>query len=292
MKRAIALLLALLMVLSLAACGSQATTEESSTTNEQTENTTPEVEEKEQTEESTEMVETESAGTEAAFDNSWTDNAYEKQLPEIPFDNWSVGEAHDENAYLIRVENVLYTEVKEYGELLTACAFTQNLWVADESEGIEYRLSADNEAGYSISYDFNAYSYDEPITGLLYITIYDNRANSVPPGESASSSWGDAEIDALVPGLPEAEWDGDVSEKPYGKEYHLSCYSLTKDEIMAYVGALKEAGFDNNMDEEPNGYLYRFVGSNTNNEVTVQIRIDETANAEVLLTEVYATINK
>lgn len=127
---------------------------------------------------------------------------------------------------------------------------------------------------------------------MLDITIYDNRANSVPPGESASSSWGDAEIDALVPGLPEAEWDGDVSEKPYGKEYHLSCYSLTKDEIMAYVGALKEAGFDNNMDEEPNGYLYRFVGSNTNNEVTVQIRIDETANAEVLLTEVYATINK
>ena len=292
MKKAITLLLTLLMVLSLAACGGQATTEESSTTNEQTETTTPEVEETEQNEESTETVETESAGTEVAFDNSWTDNAYEKQIPKIPFDNWSVGEAHDENAYLIKVENALYTDVKEYGELLTTCAFTQNLWVADDSEGIEYRLSADSESGYSINYDFNAYSYDEPITGLLDITIYDNQANGASQGLAACSSWGDAEIDALVPGLPEAEWDGDVSEKPYGKEYHLSCYSLTKDEIMAYIDVLKEAGFDNNMDEEPNGYLYRFMGSNANNEVTVQIRIDATANAEVLLTEAFATINK
>lgn len=289
MKKTVAFTLSMLIALSLAACGGQVAAEEISTEKEQTQIAEPETE---SSEENAEMVETKAAEAESAFDTSWAGNEFERQIPEIPFDNWSAGEAHDENAYLIKAKDVLYTDVREYGELLTACAFTRNLWVADESEGIEYRLSADNESGYSISYDFNAYSYDEPITGLLDITIYDNRANNVVQGESTSSSWGDAEIDALVPGLPEAEWDGDVSEKPYGKEYRLSCYSLTKEELVAYAEVLKNAGFTSDVSEKSDGTLYRFEGSNETGEVTVQVRLGETVNPEVFLTEAFATINK
>lgn len=288
MKKAIALLLTLLMVLSLAACGSQATTEESSTTNEQTETTTPEVEEKEQTEESTETVETENEGSEVAFDNSWTSNAYEKQLPEIPFDNWGVEEAHDDNAYLIKVENVLYKDVKEYGELLTTCAFTQNLWVADESEGIEYRLSADSRSGYSISYDFNAYSYDEPITGLLYITIYDNRIGSET---SDGISWGDEEIDTVFPALPEGVWEENIYDDEWRKTSIKSCRTLTKEEVEAYVESLKEAGFTDDMDEDPQDYVCRFSGSKTNNKFHISIQMEDEGNG-VMLTEAFATVNK
>ena len=99
MKKAIALLLTLLMVLSLVACGSQTTaeessanneqtettTEESSTTNEQTETTTPESTETEQPEESKEPTETE-VPTEPeeeapAFDTSWAGADYVMQIP-------------------------------------------------------------------------------------------------------------------------------------------------------------------------------------------------------------------
>ena len=288
MRKAIAILLSLLMVLSLAACGSQTTTEEGGTTNEQTEATTPEVEETEQNEESTEIVEATAPETEPAFDNSWTNNDYEKQIPEIPFDNWSVGEAHDENAHRIKVKDVLYTDAKEYGELLTDCAFTQNLWVADETEGLEYRLAADNESGFSISYDFNAYSDDEPITGLLVINIYDNRIEN----ENINGvSWGDEEIDTSFPALPEGVWEGNVYDDEWSKTSVKSCNTLTKEELEAYVEILKEAGFTDDMDEDPQDYVCRFNGSKTNNKLHITIQMDDIGDG-VMLTEAFATINK
>lgn len=292
MKKIITFMLSLLVVSSLAACGSQTVAKESSTAMEQTEISTFEVEEMEENEESSETVETIGTEKEAAFDISWANNDYEKQMPELPFANWRVVETPDENDYCIQVLDVLYTDAKEYGERLIDCAFTQDLRIDDETEGINYYLQAENESGYSISYDFNAYSDDEPITGMLVIELYDERANENVKESTTSVSWGDSEIDEMVPGLPEAEWEGKVSEKPYGKEYHLNCYDLTKEEIMDYAEVLKKSGFNNKVDETPNEYLYRFMGSDVNDKVTVQVRIGATANAEVLLTEVFATINK
>lgn len=292
MKKAISLLLSLLMVLSLAACGSQTDSVGKIDEDKQQTEQTDSIQQTEQVD-STQQTETDAPEESTpAFDNSWASNEFEHQIPEPPFANWFVVETENENEYLIYAEDVLYTDAKEYGELLAACAFTKNPNIDDAQDGMWYSLYAANGAGFMLNYVFGAYSYDEPKTGSVEISIFDDRANSAPQGSATSSSWGDAEIDALVPGLPEAEWDGDASEKPYGKEYRLSCYSLTKEEVMAYVDVLKKSGFDNDMDEEPNGYLYRFEGSNTNNKVTVQIRIDATANAEVLLTEAFATINK
>ena len=96
MKKTIALVLCLLMVVSLAACGSQTTAEESSNiqNTDQTETAAPETEETEQPEESTESVETE-APTETeeetpAFDTSWASNEFEAMIPELPFTGWTV----------------------------------------------------------------------------------------------------------------------------------------------------------------------------------------------------------
>ena len=127
----------------------------------------------EETEKVAEPVETtEAEGTTEAplFDNSWASNEYEAQLPELPF-TWTVGEAHEPNSYLMKVKDVLYTDAKAYGEVLMTCGFDIDLWVDDTTEGGNYRVIAQNKNGYRIDYDFNAYSYEQPITGLLRISI-------------------------------------------------------------------------------------------------------------------------
>lgn len=80
MKKTIALVLCLLMVVSLAACGGQETADESSASAEQTETAEPTTEETSQPEES----------GEPAFDTSWASNDFEAMIPELPFTDWTV----------------------------------------------------------------------------------------------------------------------------------------------------------------------------------------------------------
>ena len=91
MKKIIALVLCMLMVVSLAACGGQATAEENSTNTETETKTT--------TEENTESVESgapaEPEKETPAFDTSWASNEFEAMIPELPFTGWTVVEETD-----------------------------------------------------------------------------------------------------------------------------------------------------------------------------------------------------
>ena len=144
MKKTIALVLCLLMVVSLAACGGQATTEESSASAVQTE-TTPTMEETTQPEESSEPVEPESAETEPvetesvetepvetapAFDTSWASNEFEKLIPQPPFDGWT-GEKTSEKVYEMETSQAnadgsgtYYDTWAAYIQTLEDCGFT------------------------------------------------------------------------------------------------------------------------------------------------------------------------
>lgn len=151
MKRPITLLLALLMVLSLVACGNPTNTEESSATNEQTESSTLDSEKTENTEESTEPVETETP-TESeeetpAFDTSWASNEFEAVLPQLPFSGWTAKQ--DGNTYKMELGG-LKTETKTdadgntigYGEDKTAIInYVESLknygFTVEETGGIE-----------------------------------------------------------------------------------------------------------------------------------------------------------
>ena len=126
MKKIIALVLCLLMVVSLAACGGQTTTNESSTNNEQTEITTT-TEETTQPAESSEPVE-----TEPAFDTSWASNDFEKLIPQPPFDGWS-GEKTSDNVYKMETSQAnadgsgtYYDTWAAYIQTLNDCGFTVN----------------------------------------------------------------------------------------------------------------------------------------------------------------------
>ena len=156
MKKVIAILLSILMVVSLAACGGQSETfgkiEESSTTNEQVETTTPETEE---TAERTELVETEAPTepeeTTPAFDTSWASNDFEKLIPQPPFEGWtgntvsdSVYEMETSKANADEATNAdggwLYYDIwAEYIQTLIDCGFVM--------EGDTYNASGTNDNG-------------------------------------------------------------------------------------------------------------------------------------------------
>lgn len=101
MKKIIALVLCLLMMVSLAACSGQTTAEESSSTQStaQTETASSETGETQQPEESTESVAAEAPAEPEeetpSFDTSWASNEFEAMIPELPFTGWTVNKETD-----------------------------------------------------------------------------------------------------------------------------------------------------------------------------------------------------
>lgn len=108
---------------------------------------------------------------EAPFDNSWASNAFEKQIPQLPFAEWTADESQTGNSYNIIVKNANSDDVMTYGELLYTTAFTVDVELSDHPK--EYTLFAKNEAGYSLNYMFYATKWDaETIIGELRIDIH------------------------------------------------------------------------------------------------------------------------
>lgn len=86
MKKLITLLLSLLLVLSMTACGSDTTTDENEKNDEQTENVSGN---------GAETSDDEKEKDKSAFDTSWASNDFEKLLPELPFTGWTTSQESD-----------------------------------------------------------------------------------------------------------------------------------------------------------------------------------------------------
>lgn len=125
MKKIIALMLCLLIMLSAAACGSSAEAGESApqteTTAPTTEATQPETTEPTETvtEEATQPTQTE---PEAAFDTSWAANDFEKLIPQPPFADWESG-VQSSNLYLMSNMYADEAEWAAYKDVLIAAGF-------------------------------------------------------------------------------------------------------------------------------------------------------------------------
>lgn len=177
MKHGIIIILVLSMLFLLSACGESASdTVDTMGGNAQETITPAETETLPTSATETEEIVTETeeettAEPAPAFDNSWASNDFEKQLPPIPFADWSVDETNsDSNSYRIMVTNVPNTDVIAYGELLMSVAFTEVSSVHDHP--YEYTIFADNTNGYGIFYSFSATDiHSDPVVGALYILI-------------------------------------------------------------------------------------------------------------------------
>lgn len=278
MKKHIALALSMVLLLSATACSDQTGNAESSTSGVESSATSV----------STEQPDSTDKDPEPSFDNSWASNEFEQQLPQLPFSEYtSKASERESNVWYISVQNALYTDVKAYAEQLMQCAFTQNNWISDESEGIDYRFSADSETGFSITYDFNAYSYDEPITGALSIAVFDNRiARELTEG----ISWGDKALDTVFPALPDGNWEGNISDSEWSKSSALSCDTLSVEDLETYAQKLRDAGFTEERDDETD-YRFYFRGRKTNNRLSIIIQAEDLGNG-TLSTEIFAVFNK
>ena len=176
MKRVITLLLALLMVMSLVACGNQTNTEESSTTNEQTESTTLDSEETGTTEEITELEETkpstepetesstESVEETPTFDTSWAGDKYVMPIPAPPVSDLQIDEfvgRSGGNAIQVAaqdVQNLTNDEIAAYRQTLETLGFSNNI----------YEKDFDSEHGY----EFSAFNENEDYVYLNYYSDY------------------------------------------------------------------------------------------------------------------------
>ena len=96
MKKLIVLILSLLMVLSLAACGNQTTTDENGKNDEQTENAAGN---------GAETSDVDKEKDESSFDTSWASNDFEKLLPELPFTGWTTSQESD-TAYKMELQGL------------------------------------------------------------------------------------------------------------------------------------------------------------------------------------------
>ena len=96
MKKIIVLMLSLLLVLSLTACGNDTTADENGKNDEQTENAAGN---------GAETSDEEKEEDESSFDTSWASNDFEKLLPELPFTGWTTSQEGD-TAYKMELQGL------------------------------------------------------------------------------------------------------------------------------------------------------------------------------------------
>ena len=174
MKKIIPLLLALVMILSFAACGSQGEkdgqidesiinneqpedSEQDANEPEQTEDEEKDVEEPEQTEEITEPVEDETSEEPKeetpAFDTGWAGAEYVMPIPAPPVDDFVVTEIGARfggvaiQIFANNVENLTDDDVVTYRYTLESIGFVNGIYERDFDSSHGYEFSAQNENG-------------------------------------------------------------------------------------------------------------------------------------------------
>lgn len=244
MKKAIIILFSLLMVLSLVACGSQPTAEESNTNSEQTENTTYEATETEQAEESAEPVETE-VTTEPeeetpTFDTSWAGDGYIMPIPEPPFTQFDIKKNEYSSGsvrYMIsafgdEISVLTQDDIMAYKEKLIDAGFTCVDYESDFSEE---------------SYIYAAYTDDKLIhvtfechiqMGAIVIVVDQNSV--IENGKDVEISQDDTTT-SVIPELPEAEWK---KETLNDNTYTMTTDYIEYAEIEKYIEKLSEENFN------------------------------------------------
>ena len=245
MKKIIAVVLCLLIMVTLAACVGQVTTEEGSTNTEQTETTEPTAEETKQPEESskpvetepveTEPVETEPVETEPAFDTSWAGADYIMLIPEPPF---AYKISVDDTAVDIRSTNggldgdVTHQSILNYCEELKNAGFTLNLTENEIGERYGrtcYEFNASDAAGNNVNL------IDDGGGVVIYVAL--KKTSS----ETNTEENGSIDVSSLgIPELPEGNWK---KEQFNDNTYIMTIEYIDYADIDKYIGTLSSENF-------------------------------------------------
>ena len=160
MKNMIALLLCLLMVASMAACGGQTSAPaEQTVTAAPTTEATVQIVETEAVE--TEPVEIEPLETEPAFDASWAGDAYVMPVPAPPVATFEVAEGGSRNGGVAlqitatEVQDLTNDAVAAYRQTLEDLGYVNNIYERDFDSDHGYEFSAQNEEGNTVYITFN-----------------------------------------------------------------------------------------------------------------------------------------
>ncbi len=264
MKKAIALLLCLLMVTSLVACGSNNTaTDDSQTSQVETENnetSTPEESEETPTEAETETPAESEEPTEEpepSFDSSWASNEFEALLPELPFTGWTVEK--ETNSYYEMMTSELANDesdlnkMTEYVESLKTYGFIvetgerQGEWLITDSIGNIIEISCSRDR--------------------CFITI-SKKLEAISLGEQ-------------FPAIPDASWQ--EKEETTDTFCYLYTDAIYKDDIIAYGDKLLTDGYQK---EEGEPSVKMFIWTFTNEQgdsIKIKYQGEEVGNCYITI---------
>lgn len=156
MKKIITLFIALIIVLSFAACGVNDTENKTVSASKQTDTQTSDVEETSTNEAISSDSDDETSANAPAFDASWASNEFESQIAKPEFESWEVRAHTEGQSWEIFVQDVHYDTVKEYANDLRSYGFAINESENDGFSGLAYIFEADNEGGYHAKLTFEA----------------------------------------------------------------------------------------------------------------------------------------
>ena len=241
MKKIMILVLCLLLVLSLAACGGQDSPAETTA-----QTTQPQPEEQTQAPSETEPAPTEETvpEEEPAFDNSWASNDFEKLIPQPPFDGWT-GKQTGSKVYEMETSQAnadgsgtYYDTFGAYAETLKACGFAMEgdtyLWEGADQDGNSVKLMCGD------GYAWITITSAEPFT-----------VEAAVPADDAlfDSSWTENPFEKLIPQPPFDEWTGNEMAS---NVYVLSCTGANEDDWGTYKQTLRDADFS--LEDVDRGY--------------------------------------
>lgn len=265
MKQVISLMMCLLMMVSMVACGRQTgTTDENNVTTEQNETMTPATEESaqpEQTTEHSEPAETEIIETEPAFDKSWAGDQYVMPIPKPPFEEFEI--SGDEHEYQListnenEITELTRQDIIDYCKVLQDLGFTIDMQEAEISEGTDtgYEFEATNADGV---YCYIAFMEARQMVYILIKQDYSALENtSATQNEENEDSNKDEQTSdnneaPTKVDLPDLGWDCEEIEEANGNKYlSYSVEDVSLDVIEDYVEKLASAGYvmtDNSTD--------------------------------------------
>jgi len=243
MKKLITLMLCLIMVMSLVACGGNEAAGETGNTPVQPEVATPTDEKPELTETVGAIApeETEAAApqeTTASFDTSWTGNAFEMLLPKPPFDDWTTEMKSPYVYEMWRTNSADWEDESAWeGQRDTFYAYVNGLADYGFTVEEEFCRSCTQVSVYNASEDrFTFTDYGSDFAIVITTKTPKEQTEVTEPTEPTKQE----------PNfnLPDAEWESESEETPNGKTwYGFHTKQIEQGAVEDYVEQLKSAGY-------------------------------------------------